>query len=276
MTSKPPQVRVLDLPSGTAILGVCTDRRAGLPALKPGPFTDTARLDRPKFLLHHVIQGQARFQVAGQEPQVLGPGHCFQRIPGRSQRSWHSSADYRDCYLFMSTTLLQPFQTLGLLPLRNDVAWLGRVPDIDLAFTHLHRALGDAAPDDELLLRLHRLASLLHRQAQADGGQPRWLRRARILLGDPRGPSVDAVADQLGMPAARFRRAFREHTGMPPGRFRIRRRIECACRLLQDLHPTQVAERLGYPDLPSFCKQFRKHAGLTPSEHRQLTRATAG
>jgi AraC-like DNA-binding protein len=61
---------------------------------------------------------------------------------------------------------------------------------------------------------------------------------------------------------------FSEEVGISPGRYQMNRRMECAYYLLatEKMLPQDVADRLEYPDVYSFARQFRKITGLKPEE----------
>jgi len=66
-------------------------------------------------------------------------------------------------------------------------------------------------------------------------------------------------------------RAFREQVGSTPHAFVVEARLEHARFLLSetDLAIHAIAERLGYPDSPTFCKQFQRYHACTPSAWRR-------
>ncbi|MBN1676233.1 MAG: helix-turn-helix domain-containing protein [Kiritimatiellae bacterium] len=83
--------------------------------------------------------------------------------------------------------------------------------------------------------------------------------------------SVAGLAEQSGYSKDHFIRLFRTYRKVTPGEYVIRARIQSARNLLafSGQSVTEVAEQLGYPDLYSFCKQFKARTGLTPSEFRR-------
>ena len=82
--------------------------------------------------------------------------------------------------------------------------------------------------------------------------------------------AVEKVAQELGCSLDHFIRQFRLCKGITPGEFILRCRIQTAADLLRytTYSITDIAELLGYPDVYSFSKQFRKRAGQSPSAFR--------
>ncbi len=64
---------------------------------------------------------------------------------------------------------------------------------------------------------------------------------------------------------------FKEATGENFSDFLIRKRIDLACKMLQDprLKIYEIAERLGYASLPYFTRQFKQQIGISPGYFRK-------
>ncbi len=82
--------------------------------------------------------------------------------------------------------------------------------------------------------------------------------------------SVTALAKACNMNINSFREKFRRETDLPPGRYIIIRRIDTATKLLlrDELSIGEIADLLGYSDIYTFSKQFRKFRGISPSAYR--------
>ena len=79
------------------------------------------------------------------------------------------------------------------------------------------------------------------------------------------------IADALGYSYSRLSHVFRTEIGVSLQSYWNRRRIMYAMRLLQmGETSTRIAEMLHYQSVHSFSKAFKKIAGLSPSEYRQL------
>lgn len=103
----------------------------------------------------------------------------------------------------------------------------------------------------------------------------RWRRRfdraASLLSGrldDP--PSLAELASAAAVSPFHFHRIWRALTGETVGQTILRLRLEASQELLRVKHTsvTQTAIAVGFGTPQSFARAFRRHTGLTPSEHR--------
>ena len=81
---------------------------------------------------------------------------------------------------------------------------------------------------------------------------------------------VEEMASRLGIDRMYLRNLFVKHTGMSTMEYVMRVRMERAKVLLGNKHfsVTEVASAVGYPDILSFSKAFKKYSGVCPSEFR--------
>ena len=85
---------------------------------------------------------------------------------------------------------------------------------------------------------------------------------------------LDDLAQFCGCSKSAFEKRFRKEVGVSPGEFILRRRIREAALLLRssDLTPVEIAEHVGFPDVYSFGKAFRKQLLIPPVRYRKLKR----
>jgi AraC family transcriptional regulator len=109
-----------------------------------------------------------------------------------------------------------------------------------------------------------------------DRGAPAWLRRARATLHDryPQPPGLAELADEAGVHPLHLARVFRRAYGCSMGEYVRRLRVEFACReLARPGRPlVEIALEAGFCDQSQFCRTFRRHVGLTPSQFRRQAR----
>lgn len=86
----------------------------------------------------------------------------------------------------------------------------------------------------------------------------------------------EELARQLGFSPDYFTRLFRRSYGVPPKTWLLKQRLRHAAAMLREpgIRISEVAEAHGYTDLYLFSRQFRKEFGRSPSEWRQIRRAT--
>lgn len=89
--------------------------------------------------------------------------------------------------------------------------------------------------------------------------------------------SIAALADMVAMSERTFVRRFREVAGMPPGHYLQKMRVDTAKRLLEqtDLPLEQIVSRVGYSDISSFRRLFRKEVAVSPRQFRERFRVAS-
>ena len=102
-----------------------------------------------------------------------------------------------------------------------------------------------------------------------------WLGQATALLDkQPIATPPDwlAIAAQMGLSYDRFRKKFVQSAGTSPAKYLMARRLETACRMIEDraLGLKEIARECGFCDAFQFSKQFKKGLRLTPTEYREF------
>jgi AraC family transcriptional regulator len=109
--------------------------------------------------------------------------------------------------------------------------------------------------------------------ATAETGAPRWLQRVRDILHDRyrQAPYLAGLSDEVGVHPGHLARVFRRHHGCTVGEYVRRLRIDFACRELArpGRSLVTVALEAGFADQAQFCRAFKQHVGMTPSEFRR-------
>ena len=88
-------------------------------------------------------------------------------------------------------------------------------------------------------------------------------------------PSLQQMAEVVGLNAYHFARQFKAATGLPPHQYVITRRVERAKELLQagtDVSLADVALRAGFSDQSQFSHRFKRLVGVTPGQFRRSAR----
>ena len=103
--------------------------------------------------------------------------------------------------------------------------------------------------------------------------EKRYVRTAVNLLVNPGNPQVKVseVAKTIGISRGYLSRIFKSQMGVSPQEFQTKYRMERAGDLLRSTgnSVTTVAEELGYTDVLSFSKSFRKYFGMSPTAFRK-------
>ncbi|MCC8963870.1 helix-turn-helix transcriptional regulator [Bradyrhizobium sp. Pear76] len=106
------------------------------------------------------------------------------------------------------------------------------------------------------------------------GGLAPWqLRRAQdALAADLRGGIALAdLANECGLSASHFTRAFRQSTGLSPHQWLLRHRVEMAKHLLRDrqIPLSDIALACGFGDQSHFTRVFTRLTGISPGAWRR-------
>ena len=99
--------------------------------------------------------------------------------------------------------------------------------------------------------------------------------RARDLLHAEavRGPTLDELADAIGMSRAHLARQFAQTFGMPPHQYLVRVRLDHAKRALAAGESvTDVCYQVGFESLGTFSASFRRRTGMSPREWQRAAR----
>jgi AraC family transcriptional regulator len=104
---------------------------------------------------------------------------------------------------------------------------------------------------------------------------PKWLKRVEEFLNEnfESAFSMAKLSRIAGVHEVHLIRTFRKFHGTTVGSYLRRRRIQYACRLLQDsgFSLTEVGLRAGFYDQSHFNRIFRTLVGITPGQFRSLS-----
>lgn len=81
---------------------------------------------------------------------------------------------------------------------------------------------------------------------------------------------IKEVAAVSSMSEYHFFRSFKQAFGITPYQYITKKKMECACELLQDKHKTlsEIALLCNFPDVFTFSKAFKRYYGVPPSQKR--------
>lgn len=268
-----------DLPPGLRRVQFLTEGKsplaltAGLYSPVVGKRRDTLRLSEYRLL--YLLEGRGTFAAGGRE-RTLGPGDLVERLPGmehtirRQARLW-----WTDFYLILPPPFYDPLVECGLLPLRGEPFLLPE-SGVLRSLQNLLESMKRQRSLAEAFAAVFQVLSLFERSGHAATARSplqRSMDEACRLLTLEAGFTADlpTLAARLGLGYEHFRKAFRRHTGHAPKEYHIRGKIRRAQELLgaEPLSVGEVSARLGYPDLFTFSKQFRRVTGMTPSQYRK-------
>jgi AraC-like DNA-binding protein len=240
--------------------------RAGFGKLEPDSSQSSKATDN--YVIGYVFRGAGSFIDDSGRNFIYSPGDVFQRFPGVV----HTVTCFTEtCFGY----LMVPPWIIEMIRLTSPGRYTIPVFASDVEPNNLRRHISkiidalEFAPKNELyrvLVDMQRLiAKLVYRPFKDSKVKFACRRLDKMISTKLRLPDI---ADELGISYSLFRKMFSEEVGISPGRYQMNRRMECAYYLLatEKMLPQDVADRLEYPDVYSFARQFRKITGLKPEE----------
>ncbi len=230
--------------------------------------------------LNIVLRGRGRCEDASGGAHELVPGVLFHRHRSLVRATWFDPAsDYAECYLVIDAGTGLALLAAGLLS-PAPVVNIGVDAVIIDGFRHLAaraRLSESLAPGRALLLEAVAWVNDLYDRARRNRVLDPWekaIEDACLLLEHNLDERIraEAIAEQLGVSYAAFRKRFKDATGHAPADYRIRRRLESAQHHLMGGSVAATARLLGYNDPYTFSTQFKKFVGVSPREFRRRQR----
>lgn len=232
------------------------------------------------YAMVYVLSGRARFHDETGLSLPMRPGDFLLMFPGHG---YHYNVDPRYPWsemaihfqgpvfdLWRQLKIIDPSRPIyHLTPIER---WLQRFEDVVRL-----RSTGRAGHALRQICQWQAiLADVLNAGRSRTHEHPRelWVVQATTLLdkqsiADP----IDwqGIADRMGLSYSRFRKKFAQALGTSPAKYIMARRLETACKMLEDrkLGLKEVARMCGFCDAFQFSKQFKKGLRLTPTEYRQ-------
>lgn len=212
------------------------------------------------------LQGAMRLDIEGRA-DVVASG-CIAIIPSDREHDFAPSADCSMLVMDVEPRALDGGEAPALLraPLPSVVPiapWLWR----------MFRLLGTEVEADARRARdaAHLAMAGLHLVAAEAMPRPRSRSERRVLdAGRLAATGVADMARRAGLGESRFHALFKAAHGQSPKQFHLHKLFDRAVdRLIGTSDPiSEIAYGLGYQNVSSFNRQFKRRFGVTPSEFR--------
>ena len=228
----------------------------------------------------YVLAGRARFWDETGLSLPMRPGDLLLMFPGHG---YHYDIDPRQAWsefavhfqgpvfdLWREWKILDPAHPIyHLKPMEK---WLARLEGLvqPSSVGHANNILRQVCQWQVILTEI-----LIHGSGRKQQrAQDLWLSQAMTLLNRQpisKPPDWLAISEQMGLSYDRFRKRFTQSAGTSPARYLMARRLETACKLLEDrrMGLKEVAGVCGFCDAFQFSKQFKKGLRLSPTEYRK-------
>src|SRR5262245_9908669 len=253
--------------------------------------------DQPALTHHWLVQfvrppQDMDLRYAEVKRHVPPPAGAISVVPAGSPARWRWSGRREWLHVYLEPGLVRrvaaevfdldparlafpPLDNVDLPPLRAAMAAVSAELASDGAGGPL------AAESLANILAIHLLRHLTaprRLQRGRDGALPRGRLRAVVEYIEEHldaSPSLQQMAEVVGLNPYHFARQFKAATGLPPHQFVIARRVERARELLQtgaDLSLAEVALRAGFSDQSQFSYHFKRLLGVTPRQFGMSSR----
>lgn len=217
----------------------------------------------PVYMLRYVVSGTGSFHTK-QAAYPLKPGDLFISHPGQRTLFTADPDNYVDIYL-ICFSCTEPFSSL----LQADVLHIPELGPIfqkfmDCQFSNSKEwaVYGVAA---EMFSLLGQLTTEPVQNTDPVGDALHLIRSNY-----DRDLHVEDLAAALGMSRSYFFRLFRQRMGISPQAYILEYKMTVAKRLLakEKLSISNVAWQVGYDDICTFSRMFKKCVGISPSQFR--------
>lgn len=256
--------------------------RAGHSLTKPNYKIGPRRIEC--FSIHIVREGSIGIEFNG-EQIILKAGDMFCLYPNKTY-TYYKIADDRDlqlCWLAIDGPGIE--QILDLIGFTMAVPyilnrWNPQLQDILQEIFKIMRNPTKITSYFEIQSLLYRLFSILiHANREPNmNEQSRWIKQCReyIELHATEGITVQQVSQFAGLNRTYFSTVFRKSVGISPVQYIFKVKMSKAKELLLGTSAsiTEIAYSVGYPNLFSFTRAFKKYFSLSPTEYRNKARSS--
>lgn len=210
---------------------------------------------RRYWLIHYIITGKGVYQVKGKE-FPLRAGQAFLIKPDEITLY---RADSQDPWQYVWVAFQSDHAALQKLP------YVVEDEELKVIFEALATAdcISGAAAAAKVWQVIDRLCP-----PEALNDSKGYVATAKSIVHKRymQNLNVSMLSDSLGLDRSYFSRLFKQETGQSPGRYLLHYRMERAKELLKKGYSvTVVATSVGYGDLFTFSRCFKKYFGYPPS-----------
>lgn len=218
---------------------------------------------RSYYLIHYVASGKGVFECEGKRFE-LSSGDAFIIEPNKIV---HYMADEKDPWHYIwigFTAQIKLHGKLDRLVVRED--------GLEDAFFSMRRVYGmQKGREDFLTSCIWRVISLLKEKEKTKTLD--YVERAKAYMeaGYSGKIRISELSRSLNLERTYFSALFKEKTGKSPQTYLTELRLSRGAELITryGLSPTEASGAVGYSDLFSFSRMFKRRYGISPTEYKQ-------
>jgi len=227
----------------------------------------------PYYYLLCVLEGEGTFIQQGKTyklqkndifclfPQVIHEYYCDAKQPIKKL-----------ILAFSGRQALNSLAQIGLSPQKPHSA--NRVSDEMInAFLHLFKHHENAMTRLKGLYSIFQSLSEHHPTATKEEQTNNWLIEGKHYIDHyfSEAITIEQIADKVGIERTHFTKMFTKHFKQSPMQYILQLRMNEAALLLEhtNYQIIEIAHAVGYQDISSFSKAFKKRVGMPPAVYRQ-------
>ena len=230
--------------------------------------------NREQYVILYLLRGSGSFVSKDGVEYELKPGSLVQRLPNMTHRiRRHQDGKWLEYAFVLSPTIYHAFVKLGVFSdtkivfdLKLDMVILAKL----ISFTEMLYQANDTKMPMIMIKAQQFIYSFISSSGEKNHEgvvQKKIANACRILETNFKASLLmPTVAEQCGLGYHHFRKAFQMYVGSSPKDYHLRKKIDQAEQLIieNSLSFKEIAQILGYPDVITFSKQFKKFTGFTP------------
>lgn len=234
------------------------------------------------FSIHFILEGEGVFKQNNTET-VINKGDLFCLFP--NQTHYYSTNPNNKLKMFwLAFDGKQAIPLLNRIGLTQYSSCLHNILNDQIVTTvkELSDYFKDTDEPDDLLLisMMYKLFHQLYQQSNrlnlSSYSASDWLQKGEDYMDMhfAENITVTDVAKYIDINRSHFTTAYTKKTGMTPSKYIYKLRMEKAIELItDDSHTiTEIALTLGYSDLYSFSRAFKKYYGISPNQYKKTSK----
>lgn len=227
----------------------------------------------PYYYLLCIVDGEGQFFQNGMQ-FTLRKNDIFCLFP-QVTHEYYTNPDKPLKKVFIAFDGMQASDMLERIGLTQEQPYSANrmTPGLLLAFQQLYQRKDSDLSRMSLLYGLFDELVHIEPTKRTYSLQSTWLEKGReyIELHYADMISIEGVAHHIGVERTHFSKRFQREYGQSPMSYLTQLRMEEAKALLQktDYKMSEIAHSVGFSDLPTFSKAFKKQTNQSPAQYRQ-------